>query len=118
MKKNVIKGKKGENLAAEFLEKQGINVLERNWRYSRLGEVDIIAKDGNTLAFIEVKTRSTANFGHPLEAISDNKLNTLNKLAEIYIHNVKEDYDSYRIDIVGIIEGKFPEITYLKGVFQ
>jgi len=119
MKTKISIGNNGENLAVEFLEKQGIKVIERNWRYSRVGEIDIIAHDGETLVFIEVKTRSTANFGHPLEVISTNKLNTIYKLAEIYTNNCNnKNYKGIRIDIIGILAEKDPEITHIKGVCQ
>ena len=58
MGKNIAKGKTGEILAVEFLAKRGFKVIETNWRYSRCGEIDIIAFDNKTLAFIEVKTRN------------------------------------------------------------
>ena len=115
MKTKIIKGKKGEDLAAEFLEKQGFKLIKRNWRFSRIGEIDIIAEDGDTLVFVEVKTRTSMCFGHPIEAISPKKLNTIQKLAEIYINTktIKE-YKSFRIDIIGILMGKEPDITHLK----
>ncbi len=115
MKTKIIKGKKGEDLAAEFLKKQGFKVIEKNWRFSRTGEIDIIAEDKDTLVFVEVKTRTSMCFGHPIEAISSRKLSTIQKLAEIYINtkNMKK-YENFRIDIIGILMGKEPEITHIK----
>ncbi len=119
MKTKINTGKNGENIAAKFLEKQGIKILERNWRFSRVGEIDIIAKDGDTLVFIEVKTRSSADFGHPLEAISPNKFSTINKLAEIYIAQDQiVSYKDLRIDLIGILNGKSPEVVHVKGIYQ
>ncbi len=119
MKTKITTGKNGEKLAAEFLEKQGMKVIEKNWRFSRVGEIDIIAQEGDTLVFIEVKTRSSTNFGHPLEAISNNKLNTINNLAEIYMSNALTDnYKGFRIDVIGILGCKNPEIIHIKGICQ
>ncbi len=117
MNSKIIRGKKGENIAAGFLEKQGMVILERNWRYSRVGEIDIIAKEGDTLVFIEVKARSTIDFGHPVEAISPAKLNTIHQLAEIYANSKAcEGYKDFRIDIIGVLINKIPKITHLKDV--
>jgi len=153
MKTKIIKGKKGEDLAVEFLKKQGFKVIERNWRFSRVGEVDIIARDGDALVFVEVKARTSINFGHPIEAISANKFNTMQKLAEIYISMLKQkrfsdfkkpeliegsiisenrntksqlayyknqvdDYKDFRLDLVGILLTKEPEITHIKGIYE
>ena len=118
MRTKVIRGKQGENLAAEYLEKKGYTIIEKNWRYSRLGEIDIIARDGSTLVFIEVKTRTSQAFGHPIEAITPQKLHTLQKLAEIYRgKNATGEYDRVRLDVIGILTGATNDITHIEGVF-
>lgn len=68
-------GKTGEKLAADWLEKKGFTILEKNWRHKRL-EVDIIAEKDNLLHFIEVKSRSSQNYGLPEESVSLKKLKT------------------------------------------
>ena len=84
MAKHLDTGKKGEQLAVNYLTKQGFNVLETNWRYKKL-EVDIIAKDGEILVFVEVKTRSTDFFGKPEEFVDKQKEKHLAKAGAAYI---------------------------------
>jgi putative endonuclease len=87
-------GVRGEDLACAELERQGLQVLERNWR-CRLGEIDIVAAEaganGLTMVFCEVKCRSGLGFGHPLEAITFTKRRTLRQLAAVWMrqHRVK-----------------------------
>ncbi|MCK7521161.1 MAG: YraN family protein [Ignavibacteriales bacterium] len=119
MNKNVEKGKIGENMAAEFLQKKGFKILEKNWHYSRYGEIDIIAVDKEILVFIEVKTRSSSNFGHPGEAINKNKMDKIRLIAGAYINqNQNARYKGYRFDAVCIILNPKPEITYYKDIYQ
>ena len=81
-------GMRGEALACAELERQGMQILERNWR-CRLGEIDIVAAEagatGLTLVFCEVKCRSGLGFGHPLEAITFTKMQTLRQLAALWM---------------------------------
>lgn len=115
---NFSKGKTGETLAINFLEKQGFKIIEKNWRFSRLGEIDIIAEDKNTLVFIEVKAKTSSQFGHPLEAVNEKKFEKIQKLAEIYLsQNSDNSYDGVRFDLVGILLKEKPEFTYFKGVY-
>ena len=116
-KSNKITGNIGENLAAEYLQKQGYNIIERNWRYSRNGEIDIIAEDKKTLVFVEVKTRKSVNFGHPLEAIDEKKFFQVKTIAQIYIAQAEKKYANYRIDAISIILSNPPEIKHLKNIF-
>jgi putative endonuclease len=62
-------GKRGEDLAADYLRGAGLSIVERNWRCA-LGEIDVIARDGGETVFVEVKTRAGVGYGHPLEAIT------------------------------------------------
>ena len=73
-------GRFGEDLAARHLQDEGMSILERNWRCAR-GELDIIAVDGSELVFVEVKTRSTAAFGEPAEALTPDKAARIHVLA-------------------------------------
>lgn len=95
-------GSRGEDLAAEFLEDAGLVVLERNFRCAR-GELDIIARDGDTAVFVEVKTRRTAMLGSPLEAVTRTKLARIRILAGIWLSGQDEYFTSARIDALGII---------------
>ena len=119
MKTNISKGKAGEKLAAEYLQKRGFSIVETNWRYSRSGEIDIIAIDKNALVFVEVKTRSSISFGLPIESITETKMNRMKTLAGIYLSEKPDiKFKNFRFDVVGIILNKVPEITYYKDVYQ
>jgi putative endonuclease len=96
----------------------GYEILERNWRCSQ-GEIDLVAKDGNELVFVEVKTRSTVAFGHPLEAITVEKLSRLRRLAGAWCDAHPGNHLSIRIDAVAVIaprRGEF-EVDHLRRVF-
>lgn len=104
---------KGENLAAIFLEQQGLVVKERNYRCP-LGEVDIILWDGDVLVFCEVKTRSSLDYGHPLEAVNSGKINRLAKIANYYL--LRSQIINFRIDAVGIYyEAGEPKIEWIRN---
>ena len=94
-------GKKGEELAKIMLIDKGYSIIETNWRYDK-DEIDIIAKDGNELVIIEVKTRSTDFFGYPEEAVNSKKEFFLIRATESYLQEKDLDIDS-RFDIVSII---------------
>lgn len=108
---NKILGKLGEELACSFLEKQGWKILEKNFHYSRFAEIDIVAKDNDTIVFVEVKTRSTKDFGHPFEAVNRNKLLNIFKAGLAYLQKTKEPYRRYRIDIISVLGKCSPDST-------
>ncbi len=81
-------GKIGEEEAVKFLKKNKYKIIERNFR-TKFGEIDIIAKKGNKVVFIEVKTRKTISFGYPEEAVDERKLNKIKKVALYYIQKNK-----------------------------
>ena len=112
-------GKRGEDLAVEHLRRQGYRVLERNWRCAR-GEIDIVATDGSSLVFVEVKTRSSCDFGHPLESITLVKLARLRSLALAWSLAHPESRGSLRIDAIGVLApyGKPFEVEHVMGVFS
>lgn len=113
---NKLLGKKGENLASDYLKKLGYQILETNFRYSKISEIDIIAKDKDTLVFVEVKTRSSTKCGHPTEAINQTKLNHIFKAGLAYMQQSKKKYTNYRIDAISIIGEKDPTIEHLKNI--
>jgi putative endonuclease len=114
-------GVRGEDLACAELQRQGLQILERNWR-CQLGEIDIVAAEtggnGLTLVFCEVKCRSGLGFGHPLEAITFAKMRTLRQLAAIWMrqHHVKAS--TIRLDAIGVvlIPGNEPSVTHVRAV--
>lgn len=101
MRKQAL-GRTGEDLAAAFLERAGMVVLDRNFRCAR-GEIDIIAREAATVVFIEVKTRRTAALGSPLEAVTPTKLRRLRMLSGIWLRQQSQFFPSTRIDGLGII---------------
>ena len=102
MGKNQILGARGEELVAVYLEGRGYQILERNWRIKD-GEIDVIAiSDTNILVFIEVKTRTSNAFGHPLEAITKEKAHRLQKLALAWLVLNHRWLSEYRIDCAAV----------------
>ncbi|MBU0648855.1 YraN family protein [Patescibacteria group bacterium] len=109
-------GKWGEETAASFLMKKGYKLIDKNWR-ARPGEIDLVMRHGPTLVFVEVKTRSTKDFGYPEEALSEEKMEHLGAAAEEFLQSYGGDPD-YRIDCVAIIgrpDGPV-EIAHIEGI--
>lgn len=94
-------GRKGEDAAAAYLERQGMRIQERNWRCPS-GEIDVIAWDGDTLVLCEVKTRRTSRAGTPEEAVSDAKQRRLASLARAYIARTDATPERARFDVIAI----------------
>ena len=93
-------GKWGESVAAVHLEAKGFHIVDRNWR-STFGEIDIIARDGDELVFVEVKTRRGNRMGTPEEGLTREKAEKLRQLAQLYLAEMELDRD-WRIDLVAI----------------
>ena len=109
-------GKLGEELAVEFLRKEGYTILETNWTFQK-AEVDIIAQKGNTLAIVEVKTRSSLDFGLPQDFVKTKKIQLLVKAVNEYV--ITNDLDvEVRFDIIAIHkEGKSFAMEHLVDAF-
>lgn len=116
-RRNQVLGRLGENLAVGYLEARQYKILGRNWR-CRHGEIDIIARHDDLLAFIEVKTRSSNNFGHPFEAITMMKLSRMHSLARLWCAEHPDEKARVRLDVIGILapRGVKPQIEHLQGV--
>ncbi|MEO5610770.1 MAG: YraN family protein [Ornithinibacter sp.] len=95
-------GRWGEDLAARYLRDRGLEVLQRNWR-CEYGEVDIVARDGDCLVICEVKTRRTAAFGEPVEAVRWDKALRLRRLSSAYLAAHRPGTAQVRIDVVGVL---------------
>jgi len=109
-------GKLGEELAVEFLQKNGYEILETNWTFQK-AEVDIIAKKENTLAIVEVKTRSSLDFGLPQDFVKPNKIQLLVKAVNEYVISNNLDIE-VRFDIIAVHkEGKSFAIEHLIDAF-
>ena len=108
-------GTQFEQLAAQYLEKQGYRILETNFR-CRQGEIDLIARDGRYLVFVEVKYRRGRSSGTPLEAVSPLKQRQISKIALFYLNRYKLGEDQpIRFDVVGISPGG---ITHVENAFD
>ena len=118
MKNNIIKGKIGEEAATEYLKNNGYQIIERNWHYSKNAEIDIIAEKENILVFIEVKTRTNLNFGHPFEAITYSKIQKIHKAIYGYLNTSQKKYKSFRFDGIAIIGLENPTIEHLENLGQ
>ncbi|GGM84960.1 UPF0102 protein [Thermopolyspora flexuosa] len=94
-------GRHGEEIAAAFIRNSGMRILERNWR-CREGEVDILARDGDTLVAVEVKTRSGHSHGTALEAVTPEKVARLYGLATRWLAGRRERFARVRVDVVAL----------------
>jgi putative endonuclease len=109
-------GKKGEQLAVDFLLRQGYAIVERNYRFQK-AEVDIIAKKEDTLAIIEVKTRSTSGFGNPQDFVKPKQIQRLVKAVDEYVTVNNLDVE-VRFDIIAITkQGNGFNIEHLENAF-
>ena len=109
-------GKLGEELAVEFLRKNGYEILETNWTFQK-AEIDVIAKKENTLAIVEVKTRSSLDFGLPQDFVKPKKIQLLVKAVNEYVVSNNLEVE-VRFDIIAIYkEGKSFAIEHLVDAF-
>jgi len=117
---NKTLGSYGESLARQYLQGQGYLILEENFR-NKLGEIDLIAQDGKTICFVEVKTRQSLGQGQPYEAVTPWKIRKLFQMATFYL---KHKYHSLeipsRFDVISIVQDKEipPEIKHIKNAFD
>lgn len=113
-------GNLGEEMASKYLKNQGYNIIERNFR-TRVGEIDIVAREEGFLIFVEVKTRRSIRYGYPREAVDINKQSKIKTMASIYIAKNKEYNSNIRFDVVEVIfddnTGK-KAINIIKDAFQ
>jgi putative endonuclease len=110
-------GAYGEQVAAQRLVDEGMVLVDRNWRCD-LGELDLVLRDGDVLVFCEVKTRSSAAYGHPLEAVTPTKGERLRRLAERWLHEHDVHPHGVRIDLVGVLVAArgAAEVEHVRGV--
>lgn len=112
-------GALGEQLAVDHLQSLGLRVMERNWR-CRYGELDVIAVDdaAQTAVFVEVKTRTSDQFGGVAQAVTPQKVRRLRRLVGLWLATHDGRWAQVRIDVVGVRIGRrrVPEIFHLRGV--
>lgn len=113
-------GRYGEELAARRLTATGLHVLARNWRCGRTGEIDIVARQGDTLVVCEVKTRREGAFEHPMAAVTPRKAERLRRLAACWLdrHGGPPPDGGVRIDLIGVLLPRRggPVLTHAQGV--
>lgn len=111
-------GRSGEELAEAFLKKSGYKILARNYK-TKLGEVDIIAREEDCICFIEVKARNTADFGLPKEAVGTRKQRQIAKAALVFLKEKKLLDNVARFDVVSVLlDGVSPKIELIRNAFE
>lgn len=112
-------GQMGEQAARDYLEKQGYSIIETNYR-CKLGEIDIIARDGEMVVIVEVRTKTGLAFGRPEESINRDKARKLNRLALQYIQANYHREISSRIDLIAVMieknSGLVKDVKHIKNI--
>lgn len=116
---NLQLGRLGEDIAAAFLEQSGYPVIDRNWRVPT-SEIDIVARDGSTLVFCEVKSRRGTSKGLPAEAVTQDKLERMRRAALTWVSAHRIRHTGLRLDVIAVLfdHRGGHTITHLKGVGQ
>ncbi|MGE5197812.1 MAG: YraN family protein [Deltaproteobacteria bacterium] len=118
LKSRLDLGKSGEEAAADFLKENGYKILARNYRL-KLGEIDIVAEEKDTVCFVEVKTRSSYKFGLPQEALSNFKQRQIGKVALVYLKAHGLLNKKARFDVVSVeCLADEPRINLIKNAFE
>ncbi len=121
MGRNNLAGAWGEEQAAAYLQSKGWRILERGWR-SRFGEIDLIAEDGQFLAFVEVKLRKNANFAAAMEYVDYKKQEKLRKTALLYLSThtatLQPRFDVIEVYAAQGVDTRNPKIHHLEDAFQ
>jgi putative endonuclease len=114
---NQALGAYGELLAARFLTRQGMVLLDHNWRCPQ-GEIDLVLREGRTLVICEVKTRTSNDYGTPHEAIDRRKVDRLRRLAASWLRVHTAHPDDIRLDLVAVVKPRSgePEIDHIRGL--
>ncbi len=113
-------GRRGEALAVAYLKKNGYRVLQRNVRM-KFGEIDLVARDGNVLCFVEIKARSSVQFGWPEEGLTPEKQRRLGQLALGYLKARRLTEIPVRFDVVSVLigpDGSGSRLRLIKGAFE
>lgn len=117
MNKNQEFGKDCESVAAKYLSRRGYKILEKNYR-TKLGEIDIIARDKDTIVFIEVKARTSGKFGGPKYAVSFGKQKKIARAAQIYLKSTKQINKKARFDVVALHSYSDKGIEIVRNAFS
>ena len=109
-------GHKGEEIAAQYLQKQGFKIIERNYRHRR-GEIDIVAREGKTLVFIEVKTAASTQYGPPESWVGFRKQKQVAKMAEAYLQERHLTHVDCRFDVIAVDTTRDNGINHIQNAF-
>jgi putative endonuclease len=113
-------GRRAEDLAAAHLESGGLRIVARNWRRPE-AEIDIVADDAGTCVFVEVRSRTGLDRGHPLEAVTPHKQSRVIRAARLYLHAETPAAKAYRFDVVAVTfwdDGRSPDIVHVADAFR
>lgn len=117
MSYNINRGKEGEYIASKYLKSKGYKILDNNYR-NKIGEIDLIALDEDILVFIEVKTRTSINYGYAFEAVDFRKQRKIINTSLVYIKYNKYIDTQIRYDIIEVYLTKEPKINHLENAFH
>jgi putative endonuclease len=113
-------GRSAEDLAVALLQARGFTVIARNWRRPE-GELDVVADDRGTCVFVEVRSRTGQEFGHPLESINPRKRAQIIRAARLYLDQEPTQAVGFRFDVVGVTffgDERAPECVHIEDAFQ
>ncbi len=117
--RHLREGRRGEDAAYDFLKERGYRIVSRNYRSRQgRGEIDLVAWDGGELVFVEVKTRKSADFGAPLEAVGGEKQDLLIRTAREYARRAGVAEDRIRFDVVGVVAEPEERIELRRNAFS
>lgn len=117
---HLVLGKLGERYAARYLVKQGCSIVEKNFKAS-VGEIDIIARHDDTLVFTEVKTRSSSQFGSPLEAVDARKQRQIIRTAQVFLKDREVLETPCRFDVLAVyigFGGRLSQVEWIRSAFE
>lgn len=109
-------GKRSEIIATNYLKEKGYKILESNYK-NKVGEIDIIAQDGEYIVFVEVKARASEAFGNPFEAINERKQYKIHQVASLYLVQKRKYGKPCRFDAISILGIENPEIRHIIDAF-
>ena len=118
--KRLALGQRAESLAADYLEKRGYVITARNWRRPE-GELDLVVAREGLCVFVEVRSRTGVERGHPLETVNASKRSRVLRSARLYLDEEKPQAAVFRFDVVGVtfsLDDSPPEIIHIEDAFQ
>lgn len=120
LSKRLALGQRGEALAAAYLEERGYTIVTRNWRRPE-GEIDLVVAREGLCVFVEVRSRTGVERGHPLETVNASKRARVLRAARLYLDEEKPPAAVFRFDVVGVtfsLDDTPPEIVHIEDAFQ